>query len=74
MRKKSYGIYIFHYLFLSSSAYYLHEYTKLYPVFHYIIVGLCSFIGSILLFNIMSKIPFIRWSVLGLINSKKKIK
>ena len=73
MRKKSYGIYIFHYLFLSSSAYYLHEYTKLYPVFHYIIVSLCSFIGSILLFNIMSKIPFIRWSVLGLINSKKKI-
>ena len=60
-------------LFLSSSAYYLHEYTELYPVFHYIIIGLCSIIGSILLFNVMSKIPFIRWSVLGLNNSKNKI-
>ena len=74
MRKKSYGIYVFHYLFLSSTAYYLHEYTNLYPVFHYILIGLASFIGSIILFDIMSKIPFVRWSVLGLSDSKKNIK
>ena len=74
MRRKSYGIYIFHYLFLSSCAYYLNKYSNLSPFFHYILVGASSFIGSIVLFDIMSKIPFIRWSVLGMSNSIKKNK
>ena len=71
MKEKSYGIYIFHYLFLSSIAYYLHKYTNLFPFLQYILVGLSSFIGSILLFNIMSKIPFINWCVLGISKNKR---
>ena len=72
MRKYSYGIYIFHYLFLSSTAYYLHKYTKLYPLIQYVVVTISSFIGSILLYSIMSKIPFIRWCVLGISDNKRK--
>ena len=74
MRRKSYGIYVFHYLFLSSCAYYLNKYNNLSPFYHYILVGASSFIGSVVLFEIMSKIPFIRWSVLGMSNSIKKNK
>ena len=73
MKKYSYGIYVFHYLFPSSTAYYLHKYTNLWPFLHYIIICISSFVGAILLFSIMSKIPLIRWCVLG-INSNKKIK
>ena len=73
MREISYGIYIFHYLFLSSTAYYLHKYTQLFPFLHYIIVGYSSFFGSLLLFEIMSKIPFINWCVLGISKNKKNM-
>ena len=72
MRKYSYGIYVFHYLFLSSIAYYLHEYTNLYPCIQYIIVCFSSFFGAIILYSIMSKIPFIRWCVLGISTNKRK--
>ena len=71
MKKNSYGIYLFHYLFLSSSAYYLRIYSNLFPVFHYCLVGYISFIGSISLFEIMQLIPFIRWCVLGITNENK---
>ena len=74
MRKKSYGIYVFHYLFLSSSAYYLKKYSNFYPFIQYILVCLSSFIGSIFLFDIMKKIPYFRWLVLGIDNSNKKNK
>ena len=74
MRKKSYGIYVFHYLFLSSSAYYLKEYSNFYPFIQYILVCISSLIGSIFLFDIMKKIPYIRWCVLGIDDSNKKNK
>ena len=74
MKKNSYGIYVFHYLFLSSTAYYLNKYTDLCPFIQYVLVGISSFLGAILLFNIMSKIPYIRWFVLGINNSTKKEK
>ena len=72
MSKKSYGIYVFHYLCLTSTGYYLRKYTNLYPFIQYIIVGLSCFVGSILLFEIMSRIPIIRWCVLGLTNKAKQ--
>ena len=66
MKKNSYGIYIFHHLFISSTAYYLHIYTNFIPFIQYILVCFSSFFGSIILFNIMSKIPFINWCVLSI--------
>ena len=74
MKKNSYGIYLFHYLFLFSTAYYLHKYTNFYPFIHYIMICISSFIGSILLYSVMSKIPYIRFLVLGIsVNRMVKI-
>lgn len=71
MRENSYGIYAFHYLFLSSTAFYLRKYSELSPFIQYILVGMSSFLGSIFLFRIISKIPFINWCVLGITKNKK---
>ena len=71
MKENGYGIYVSHYLFLSSTAYYLHKYTNLYPFIQYILVGISSFLGAIILFKIMSKIPYINWCVLGITKNKR---
>ena len=67
MRKKSYGIYVFHYIILSAVGYYLRKYSNFCPLIQYILVGFSCFFGSILLFEIISKIPILRWCVLGII-------
>ena len=72
MRQKSYGIYVFHYLFLTSTAYYLNKYSNFYPFIHYILVGFSSFLGSIILYEIFSRIPLINWCVLGIRKNNKK--
>ena len=69
MTKCSYGLYVFHYLPLSASAYLLTKYADLPPILIYLIVLICGFTGGIILWEIMSRIPFIRWAVLGI---KKK--
>ena len=74
MKEKSYGIYIFHYLFITFTAYYLKKYCNFVPLIHYLLVGCSSFIGPILLFEIISKIPFINWCILGISNNKNKNK
>lgn len=75
MSKKSYGIYIFHYLPLSASGYYLHKYSKISPFFQYVIIGVNGFFGSIILFDIIRNIPFLKWTVLGIKdrNNKKEV-
>ena len=71
MTKHSYGLYVFHYLPLSVSAYLLTKYTLLTPVLIYSIVLICGFAGGFILGEIMSKIPFIRWAVLGIKKEKR---
>ena len=67
MKKQSYGLYIFHYLPIAMSAWYLKLYVPdLAPVVIYILVGLSGFAGSYILNSIISKIPFMRWCVLGI--------
>ena len=73
MTKRSYGLYIFHYLPLSASAYLLTKYTQLSPLPIYLIVLVCGFAGGLLLNEIMSKIPFIRWAVIGISGEKKDV-
>lgn len=72
MRKKSYGIYLLHYNFISTVGYYLHIYTNWSLICKYIVVGLSSFFGALLLFEIISRIPYIRWLILGIYFKKKK--
>jgi hypothetical protein len=38
----------------------------------YLLVAIAAFAGSYLLYEIMSRIPFIRWCVLGIKKEKKE--
>jgi len=72
MSSKSWGLYIFHYFFITLAAYY---YKKLIPntpaLIVYIVTGIMAFAGAYLTYEITSRIPFIRWCLLG-INKRKK--
>lgn len=70
MARKSFGLYVFHYLPLSAVALLLTRATTLPPVIIYLLTGIAAFLGAYLLFEIVSRIPFFRWAVLGI--KKKK--
>jgi peptidoglycan/LPS O-acetylase OafA/YrhL len=74
MHKKSWGLYIFHYLPLSMTAWYLHIYASGLPAFfHYFLTLTAGFAGGILLYEIISRIPILRWCVLGIKKEKKDV-
>ena len=66
MSKRSFGIYVFHYLPLSAAAYFLHKYANASALPSYILVAIAAFLGSFVLYETISRIPFIRWCVLGM--------
>ena len=68
--KKNWGLYIFHYLPISLSAYLLRTYTAIPALPCYLISLVTGFCGALLLYEAFSRIPFIRWAVLGI----KKVK
>ena len=65
MTRSSYGIYIVHYLVIVSIGSMLKLSTQLHPVFIYIILTAAVFTLSPLLYEILRRIPLIRWCVLG---------
>ena len=65
MTRNSYGIYIVHYLVIAALGYMLKQYTQLPPVAIYAILTAAVFVISPLLNEILKRIPFIRWAVLG---------
>lgn len=72
MIKESWGLYVFHYLFIAMSAWYLHVYAPgMPPVLVYILVGISGFAGGILLYEIVRRIPVIRWFILGIKKESK---
>lgn len=71
MNRKSWGLYIFHYLPLSACALLLTNYTDLPPLWIYILTGAAAFAGAIALYEILSRIPLIRFCVLGIQKNKK---
>ena len=74
MSKKSWGLYVFHYLPLAMVSYYLHIYAPgMPPAIVYILVGISAFLGGYLLYEIISRIPLIRWCVLGIKKEKKHV-
>lgn len=73
MTKKSWGLYVFHYLPLAAVSYYLHLYVPNMPAtLVYITVAVAAFVGAYLLYEIISRIPIIRWCVLGIKVEKKE--
>lgn len=74
MSKKSWGLYIFHYLPLAMVSCYLHIYAPgMSPAIVYILAGISAFSGGYLLYEIISRIPLIRWCVLGIKKEKKHV-
>ena len=66
MGKKAWGLYLFHYLPLAACAWYLHLYTSLPPLAMYLLVGAAAFAGALILYEIIRRIPVLRWCVCGI--------
>lgn len=66
MNKKNFGLYVFHYLTLAVMAYCLDRYWNVPAIPAYLIVAVAAFGGGMLLFEIISRIPVLRWCVLGI--------
>ena len=65
MTQSSYGIYIVHYLVIVSIGTLLKSQTTLQPIWIYLLLTLSVFMISPLLYEVLRRIPFIRWAVLG---------
>ena len=70
MTRSSYGIYIVHYLVIAALGYMLKLYTPLPPVADYLILTVAVFALSPAIYELLRRIPFIRWAVLGEVRSK----
>lgn len=72
MNKKSWGLYIFHYLPLAMTAFYLKKFVPDCPaIVCYILVAIAAFSGAFILNEVISRTPFLRWCVLGIKKPKK---
>lgn len=65
MTRSSYGLYVVHYLVIASVGTALRISTQLSPVAIYVILTLAVFALSPLLYEMIRRIPFLRWCVLG---------
>ena len=65
MAKSSFGLYIVHYLVIASLGYMMKIYTQLPPWSMYVILTLAVFTLSPLLYELLKRIPFVKWAVLG---------
>ena len=65
LTRTSYGLYIVHYLVVASLGYMMKTYTQLPPVAIYLILTVAVFTLSPLIYEVLHRIPFIRWCVFG---------
>ena len=70
MNRTSFGLYVFHYFGISLSAYLLYNYTHLPVLLIYIITGVCGYAAGFGIGAIIKRIPFLRWCMLGIKESK----
>lgn len=73
MTKRSFGLYVFHYLPLSATAYVLHKYTSVPALPSYLLTVLAAFLGSLVLYETIVRIPLLRWCILGIKKEKKNV-
>ena len=65
MTRSSFGIYVVHYMVIASFGYMMKIYTTLPPLAMYLILAAAVFVLSPLIYEILRRIPFVRWCVLG---------
>ena len=68
MTRSSFGIYIVHYLPIACIGYMMKTYTELPPLAMYLILTVAVLLLSPILFEVIRRIPFVRWCVLGIKN------
>ena len=66
MTKSSYGVYVLHYLVIGSFGYMMKIHTTLAPWLQYVILFVTVMTIPFLLNEIIKRIPFLRWCVLGI--------
>ena len=71
MTRSSYGIYIVHYLVIAAFGYMMKVYTSLAPWMMYVILFVAVMLLSPAIYEIIKRIPFVRWCVLGIKKEKK---
>ena len=69
MTKSSFGVYVLHYLVIGSLGYMMKMFTSLAPWMQYVILFVAVMTIPFALYEIIKRIPFVRWCVLGM---KKK--
>ena len=69
--RKSFGIYVFHYIGLSAVAVFVAGKMNLPAAVIYILSAIAAFGGALIVNAIISRIPFLRWAVLGI--KKRKV-
>jgi len=72
MSRKSWGLYIFHYLPLSVCGLWLSR-ARVPGLLIYLLSGAAAFIGAWLLYEIISRIPVLQWCVLGIKKEKQNV-
>ena len=65
MTRSSYGLYIVHYLVVAAFGYQMKVHTQLPPVAMYIILTIAVFTLTPAIYEVLHRIPFIRWCVFG---------
>ncbi len=65
MTKSSFGLYIVHYLVVASVGYMMYRHTSLPPFAMYLILAVAVFTLSPLIYEVLRRIPFVRWCVFG---------
>lgn len=70
MKKKSFGLYVFHYFPLASVAYYMNRCTQMSALPSYLLAGVAAVVGGWILYEVISRIPFLRWCILGIKKEK----
>lgn len=64
--RRSFGLYVFHYLPLSAAAYLLVNYTRLPAGAIYLLTAVAALLGGWGLYAVVSRVPVLRWCVLGI--------
>ena len=74
MTKRNFGLYVFHYLGISLVAFFIGVRGSVHPALVYLLSFVSGFVTSYVLYEIISRIPFFRWAVLGISVRKKEKK
>ncbi len=66
MTRSSFGFYVTHYVIIASLGYTLKVSTSLPPIAIYSILTVAVLVGTPLLYELLRRIPFVRWCVYGI--------